>query len=153
MSVPWAGLALMRVLARRLCGSGGALLVIDYGHVRPGFGDTLQALSGHRFADPLDAPGEADLTHHVDFAALAQAARAEGAAVHGPVEQQDFLLDLGLQARADRLKAAASEPQAAAIDAAVARLTEPGRAGMGSLFKVLAVSGPDLGPLPGLPGA
>ncbi|MDP4006848.1 class I SAM-dependent methyltransferase [Methylobacterium sp. NEAU K] len=153
LSVPGTGLTLIRALARRLSATGGVLLAIDYGHARPGFGDTLQALSGHRFADPLAAPGEADLTHHVDFAALARAARAEGAAVHGPVEQRDFLLALGLQARAERLKTRATEAQAAAIDAALERLTEAGRAGMGSLFKVLAVSGPDLGPLPGFAGA
>jgi NADH dehydrogenase [ubiquinone] 1 alpha subcomplex assembly factor 7 len=151
MSVPTAGLALIRGLARRLRAAGGALLVIDYGHVRPGFGDTLQALSGHSFADPLAAPGQVDLTHHVDFAALVQAARTEGADVHGPVEQREFLFSLGLLARAERLKARATEAQAAEIGQALARLTEPGERGMGSLFKVLAVSGPGLGPLPGLP--
>ena len=153
MSVPAAGLGLIRTLARRLCASGGVLLAIDYGHARPGFGDTLQALSGHAFADPLAAPGTADLTHHVDFAALARAARAEGAAVRGPVEQRDFLFALGLGARAERLKARASGAQAAEIDAAVARLTDPAARGMGSLFKVLAVSGPTVGPLPGFPDA
>ncbi|WP_457104817.1 class I SAM-dependent methyltransferase [Methylobacterium sp. P5_C11] len=153
MSVPAAGLALMRRLAGRLRTTGGALLAIDYGHVRPGFGDTLQALAGHRLTDPLSAPGAADLTHHVDFAALARAARAEGAAIHGPVDQGNFLAALGLGARADRLKARATAAQSAAIDAAVARLTDPRVGSMGSLFKVLAVSGPTIGPLPGFPEA
>ncbi len=151
MSVPAVGLGLIRTLARRLRAEGGALLAIDYGHVRPGFGDTLQALSGHRFADPLAEPGAADLTHHVDFAALARAAQVEGTAVHGPVDQRDFLFALGLGPRADRLKARATTAQAEAIDTAVARLTDAGRTGMGHLFKVLGVSGPALGPLPGFP--
>ena len=149
LSVPAAGLALTRALARRLVAEGGVLLVVDYGHIRPGFGDTLQALSGHGFVDPLAAPGAADLTHHVDFGALAHAARAEGADVRGPVDQRDFLLALGLEARAERLKARATSAQAAGIDAAANRLTDPGRLGMGRLFKVLAMSGPQLGPLPG----
>ena len=153
LSVPGVGLGLMRQLARRLRESGGALLAIDYGHSRPGFGDTLQALSGHRFTDPLAAPGDADLTHHVDFAALAKAAQAEGATVHGPVAQRDFLLALGLNARAERLKARATPAQAAAIDAAAERLTDASPTGMGNLFKVLAVTGPGLGPLPGFPEA
>ncbi|MDP4024091.1 SAM-dependent methyltransferase [Methylobacterium sp. NEAU 140] len=153
MSVPGPALDLVRGLARRFHEQGGALLAIDYGHVRPGFGDTLQALAGHRFADPLAAPGAADLTAHVDFAALAGAARAEGAAVHGPVAQGDFLLALGLAERAARLRARADAAQAAAIDAAVARLTDPGERGMGRLFKVMAVAAPGLGPLPGLPEA
>jgi NADH dehydrogenase [ubiquinone] 1 alpha subcomplex assembly factor 7 len=151
LSVPAAGLAVMRALAQRFQDTGGVLLAIDYGHVRPGFGDTLQAVAGHRFADPLAAPGEADLTHHVDFAALARAASSCRARVHGPVDQGDFLSDLGLRARAERLKARATAIQAAEIDRAVDRLTEPGPRGMGSLFKVLAVSGPALGPLPGFP--
>jgi len=153
LSVPGVGLGLMRLLAHRMREAGGALLAIDYGHVRPGFGDTLQALSGHRFADPLAAPGEADLTHHVDFAALANAAHTEGAIVHGPVAQRDFLLALGLNARAEHLKTRATAVQAAAVDSAVRRLTDGSRGGMGSLFKVLAVSGRDHGPLPGFPEA
>ncbi|TXN74571.1 class I SAM-dependent methyltransferase [Methylobacterium sp. WL18] len=149
LSVPGAGLALMRTLTRRLRASGGTLLAIDYGHVRPGFGDTLQALAGHRFANPLAAPGEADLTHHVDFAALARAARAEEATILGPVEQREFLVALGLLERAERLKASATATQAKAIDSAVERLTDAGPTGMGRLFKVLAVTGRDLGQLPG----
>ena len=149
MSVPGAGLDLMRQLARRIRETGGALLVVDYGHARPGFGDTLQAVAHHRFADPLEAPGEADLTVHVDFSALAQAATAQGAAVHGPVEQRDFLLALGLRERAERLKARARPDHICAIDAALDRLTDAGARGMGRLFKVLAVGAPGLGSLPG----
>ncbi|WP_375466258.1 class I SAM-dependent methyltransferase [uncultured Methylobacterium sp.] len=153
MTLPTAVLDLTRSLARRLGDQGGALLAIDYGHVRPGFGDTLQAVAGHRFVGPLDAPGEADLTVHVDFSAVARAARAEGAAIHGPVDQRDFLRALGLAERRDRLKARATPAQAAAIDAAAARLTDPSRRGMGSLFKAMAVSAPGLPPLPGFPKA
>ena len=149
MSLPSAGLGLMRGLAGRLARTGGALLAIDYGHARPGFGDTLQALSGHRFTDPLAAPGEADLTAHVDFSAYAAAARSVGAAIQGPVDQRDFLRALGLAQRVERLKLRANPTQTEAIDAAAARLTDAGRRGMGSLFKAMAVSDPRLGPLPG----
>lgn len=151
LTLPSQGLAVMRDLGRRLVARGGALLVIDYGHDRPGFGDTFQAVAGHRFADPLSRPGEADLTLHVDFGALARAAGAEGLAVHGPVTQRDFLLALGLAARAERLKARATPDQARAIDAAALRLTDPDPRGMGALFKVLCAGHPALGPLPALP--
>lgn len=151
VSVPGPALELVRAMAKRIRAQGGVLLMFDYGHVRPGFGDTLQALAGHAFADPLAAPGEADLTCHVDFAALALAARDAGAAIHGPVDQGDFLIALGLRERAARLKLRADEAQAEAIDAALARLTDDNPEGMGRLFKVMAVAAPDLGPLPGLP--
>ena len=151
LTLPSAALGAMRDLARRLVRDGGALLAIDYGHTDAGFGDTLQAVAGHAFTDPLTRPGEADLTVHVDFAALARAAAAAGASVHGPVTQRDFLLALGIEARAARLKARADAHQTAAIDAAVARLTDSSPRGMGALFKVLGVSHPAFTVLPALP--
>ena len=149
LTLPSAALTITRALARRIARQGGLLLAIDYGHADPGFGDTLQAVAGHAFADPFAAPGKADLTTHVDFSALARAAQAEGARVAGPVAQRDLLLALGLRQRAERLKASARPGQAAAIDAAVARLTEPGRRGMGALFKALCVVHPSLPTPPG----
>ena len=52
--------------------------------------------------------------------------------VHGPIDQGDFLLRLGIEARADALKAAALPEKKAEIEAAVARLTQGGRTGMGA---------------------
>ncbi|MCJ2083584.1 class I SAM-dependent methyltransferase [Methylobacterium sp. J-090] len=151
LTLPGAALDIVRTLARRLARDRGALLAIDYGHARPGFGDSLQAVAQHRFVDPLAAPGEADLTTHVDFSALARAASAEGARVHGPIDQRDFLQALGLRERAEHLSTKATPQQAVRIAAAVARLTDPTRRGMGSLFKVMAVSDPALPALPGFP--
>jgi NADH dehydrogenase [ubiquinone] 1 alpha subcomplex assembly factor 7 len=127
----------------------GAALIIDYGHARHGLGETLQAVAGHSFADPLRAPGQADLTAHVDFEALALCAEIIGARSHGPVSQRDFLQRLGIDKRAAALKARAAPEKAVAIDSALARLTAPGPKGMGELFKVLAFADPKLGPLPG----
>ena len=73
----------MALLGARLARDGGAALVIDYGRDKPGFGDTLQAVRRTRYADPLRQPGEADLTAHVDFAALARAAADAGARPRG----------------------------------------------------------------------
>jgi SAM-dependent MidA family methyltransferase len=70
--------------------------------------------------------------------------------VQGPVTQGRFLSELGIEARAEALRKGASGEQAANITAAVARLTESGRTGMGDLFKVMAICDPKLGPLPGL---
>ncbi len=143
----WRADTLVLDLARRVR-EGGAALIVDYGHYPSGIGDTLQAMRGHSFADPLAAPGSADITAHVDFDALARAAESIGTAVHGPVTQRDFLLHLGIEARAQALKAAASGERRAEIDAALARLTQTGRTGMGELFKVIALSDPSAGPLP-----
>lgn len=153
MTLPSAALEIVRSLARRLVADRGAALIIDYGHVRSGFGDSLQAMRGHGFVPPLATPGEADLTTHVDFSALGRAARAEGATLHGPADQRDVLAALGLRERAERLGRDASPAQRDAITAAVARLTDPSRRGMGSLFKAMAFSHPSLTALPGLPTA
>ena len=138
------------LLARRIAEHGGAALVIDYGHAASSFGDTLQAVRGHRFVSPLESPGEADLTTQVDFAAVAVSAQRQGAAVHGPVGQGDLLRFLGIEQRAARLKGKATPQQAADIDAALVRLTAPDQ--MGELFKVLAIADPKLGTLPGFDG-
>ena len=89
----------------------------------------------------LDDPGEADLSARVDFATVARTAREAGATVHGPVGQGDFLLALGIEARAAALAEGAGEAQRAAIETALGRLVGGGE--MGSLFKVLAIAGPD----------
>lgn len=140
-----ASVAILRELAARIVTQGGALLAIDYGYEGPLAGDTLQALHRHRFADPFEAPGEQDLTAHVDFAALADAARAESAVAHLMICQGALLAALGIRARAEALTRATPE-RAAEIEAARARLTEPAQ--MGTLFKALAVTAPRW-PIPG----
>jgi SAM-dependent MidA family methyltransferase len=137
-----AGDALIADIATRIVEHGGAALVIDYGHAETAFGDTLQSVSAHHYADPLAAPGEADLTAHVDFAALARSAQAAGAAVHGPITQRDFLLPLGLLERAGQLGANADLTTREALRTAVERLA--GKDQMGTLFKVMAITRPGI---------
>ncbi|WP_073131641.1 class I SAM-dependent methyltransferase [Muricoccus roseus] len=138
--------AIAAALGARLAGQGGAALFIDYGPERSGPGDSLQAIRNRAPADPLADPGSADLTAHVDFAALAAAARAAGAGVHGPIPQGVFLARLGLHSRAAAL--AASDPGRGArhVEAAM-RLTAP--EAMGRLFKALVLCHPGLSTPPG----
>jgi NADH dehydrogenase [ubiquinone] 1 alpha subcomplex assembly factor 7 len=138
--------AIARALGERLARGGGAALILDYGTDTPATGDSLQALRDGRPADPLADPGAADLTAHVDFAALAAAARAGGAAAWGPVPQGRFLAELGLYRRTDAL-ARANPGRALALVDAAQRLAEPGR--MGRLFKALALCHPALPAPPG----
>ena len=137
----------LAALSRRIVGQGGAALFLDYGPSRSAPGETLQALRDGQPADPLADPGEADLTAHVDFAALARVARQNGAAVHGPKPQGPFLAALGLFQRTDRLAQGQPPARALALVQAAQRLAEPDR--MGRLFKALAVCHPDLPTPPG----
>jgi SAM-dependent MidA family methyltransferase len=136
-------------IASRVRDQDGAALIIDYGHVRSDAGDTFQAIARHSFTDPLKDPGQADVTAHVDFEALARAAEDMGARVHGPVTQGEFLSRLGIETRAETLMAKADQEIAEDIAAAMKRLVGGGRGGMGSMFKVLAVSEPHLAVLAG----
>jgi SAM-dependent MidA family methyltransferase len=134
-----ASIATVRRLADRLNRQGGAALIIDYGHDRSSAGDTLQAVRLHDYADPWLEPGESDLTAHVDFESLAGAAAEAGVRVHGPVAQGEWLLSLGIDARAEAL--ARSDPRRSEeLRTARDRLVSPEQ--MGRLFRVMGLSAP-----------
>jgi SAM-dependent MidA family methyltransferase len=131
-----------RELGRRFAVSPGIALIIDYGHATSALGDTLQAVRRHKFCSILDRPGEADLTSHVDFESLGHALKQGGALPHGPITQRQFLLSMGLEARAALLTQKAKIPERNVIGRAVERLA--GENQMGNLFKVLAATSPGL---------
>ena len=131
-----ASIGIAAEIGERLQRYGGAALVIDYGHSGPVIGDTLQAVRDHGFTDPLSDAGEADLTAHVDFSALAVAA---GVRCHGPLSQSALLTGLGLQERTATLAGRATPEQARLLHSGTERLIAPDA--MGSLFKALALSG------------
>jgi SAM-dependent MidA family methyltransferase len=145
----WRPDAEIMKIATRVRDQDGAALIIDYGHLRSDAGDTFQAIARHSFTDPLKNPGQADVTAHVDFEALVRAVEDLGAAAHGPVPQGDFLRRLGIETRAVTLMAKASHEVSEDISGALKRLIGGGRGGMGSMFKVLAVSEPHLTALAG----
>jgi SAM-dependent MidA family methyltransferase len=137
--------AIAAEFGRRIASQGGVAIVVDYGGWG-GTGDTFQAVRGHRTVDPLAEPGAADLTAHVDFAALAAAAAP--AVATGLVPQGVLLERLGITARSEALRRAAPDSDArAAIAAAHRRLTHPDE--MGSLFQALAFHAPGIPPPPG----
>ena len=133
----------MQRLARKVALQGGAILALDYGYGRTQTGETLQAVKSHAFAELLDAPGEADISAHVNFEVLGDAAKAAGLAVAPLANQGDFLIRLGLGERAKAL--ARSNPgEAANIARAIERLTAPDQ--MGTLFKAFCAHSPGLRP-------
>lgn len=135
---------IMQALGQRIADHGGAALIVDYGDWRS-LGDTLQALQRHAPVDPLASPGEADLTAHVDFEAIATAAPC----AHTRLTPQGVFLErLGITARAQQLAAGL---QGAALESHVAahrRLTHPEE--MGTLFKVLGLLPEGAPPIAGL---
>ena len=129
-------------VAARVARNQGAALLIDYGHKATAVGETLQAVKKHKPCGVLETPGEADLTAHVDFAAVAKAARTEGALVLGPLEQGIWLERLGIKLRGLQLAKDKAPEIARAVESGVRRLVAPDA--MGALFKVMAISHPAL---------
>jgi SAM-dependent MidA family methyltransferase len=127
-------------IATCLAAKGGIGLFIDYGHERSAPGDTLQGVRGHRFAPVLADPGEQDLTSHVDFEAVAKTAKNAGAPVTAVVPQGEWLIRLGIEARAQALSRA-NPDRANDVQSALERLTASDQ--MGTMFKVLAIHSPD----------
>jgi SAM-dependent MidA family methyltransferase len=123
-----------------------AALIVDYGYGEDGYGDTLQAVRGHSYADPLADPGTSDLSAHVNFAELTRMAAESRLAAWGPLPQGEFLLALGLEARLQRLISSARAEQREALVMGARRLTDPYQ--MGALFKAMALTGPGLAPPP-----
>ena len=134
-----ASAALVEALAGRLTRQGGAALFIDYGHLAPRTGSTLQAVRAHEKVDPLAYPGEADLTAHVDFPALAKVAQKAGAGWLSATTQGRWLTALGIEQRAAALARSNSD-----IHAARDRLVQADE--MGNLFKVMAFGNGDWPP-------
>jgi NADH dehydrogenase [ubiquinone] 1 alpha subcomplex assembly factor 7 len=134
--------SLTEAIAQCLVAHGGRALVIDYGHLHSGFGDTLQSVRNHAYWPALASPGKADITAHVNFDRLLARAFAAGAAAHGPVAQGVFLERLGIAARLERLSVGKSAEEARDLFAGAHRISSPAQ--MGELFKALCVSSPGL---------
>ncbi len=130
--------ALIEQIAQRGAHGPQAALFIDYGHAEAPIGDTLQAVTAHRYAGVFDAPGAHDLTAHVDFRALARAAHEAGLRTFGPMAQGRFLLQLGMETRCRRLVHQATQEQRQAIMSGARRLVDPMQ--MGELFKAMALT-------------
>lgn len=136
------GKAVMALVGERLGRDRGAALVIDYGSDKPGIGDTLQAVRQHKYESPFASPGEADVTCHVDFTALARTASQAGLEPRPVMGQGEFLIRLGLVERANVLGRDKDVKTRNQIAGAIERLAGP--KAMGTLFKVLAVASPGL---------
>ena len=132
--------AAVAAIAAHLVRHGGVALLIDYGHARSAPGNTLQAVRDHRFADPLADPGEQDLTAHVDFESVADAAHRAGAAVTSLAPQGEWLARIGIVQRAELL-IRQNPDRASDIGSALTRLTATDQ--MGEMFKVIALHSPD----------
>jgi NADH dehydrogenase [ubiquinone] 1 alpha subcomplex assembly factor 7 len=132
--------AVMEDVALRIASQGGGALFIDYGYAESANGSSLQAVRAHQKVDPFTAPGEADLTALVDFAALVPVVQGAGCRWLGTVPQGQWLRAMGIDARTEALSRAVPD-QTESLCAARDRLTAPEQ--MGDLFKVFGLTATD----------
>ena len=123
----------MARLARHVARFGGGVLICDYGKAGRQ-DDSLQAVRAHKVVPVLNRPGLSDISHLVDFSALARCAETQGARLVGPVEQGRFLSELGIEKRAEALRRKNNPKRDRALSAALDRLCAPQH--MGRLFKI-----------------
>jgi len=133
-------------LIRALAARNAVALFIDYGAATGAPAETVQAIRNGAYANPLEHPGDSDITAQVDFAALAREAANAGAAPHGPIPQNRFLTALGLFQRSDAL-AQKHPAMTENLKRSARRLTAP--EAMGTLFKAFAISPQNFPALPG----
>ncbi len=128
--------AIMQQICGHLKAHGGALIVADYGYTKAAPGETLQAVKNHAYVDVLATPGEADLTAHVNFEALATIAKRHQ--LHTRLQTQgDFLHENAAEFRAAALCKGRDAGQQAEIVQGLERLMAPHQ--MGELFKVMTI--------------
>ncbi len=125
---------IMQTISARIASRGGAAIIVDYGNWRSR-GDTFQAVQKHISVNPLDDPGQVDLTAHVDFEALA--ASAPDVSVTALATQGDLLNRLGIQTRSQQLAQNLTGDALINQQTAHTRLTDPKK--MGTLFKAIAL--------------
>lgn len=145
-----AGINLMRDIALRVKEQRGAALIVDYGYDCYGYKNTLQALKKHQYHPVLETPGEADVTAHVDFLSLIDAADCCEVDVYGAIPQSTLLSRLGIELRAKALLDRADANQQQEIVSSVKRLMAPEE--MGILFKAIAVVAPGMSAPPAFEG-
>jgi NADH dehydrogenase [ubiquinone] 1 alpha subcomplex assembly factor 7 len=133
-------------MANHLAAYGGACLIIDYGRNGQS-GDSLQAVANHQPVDVFYQPGNADLSHWVDFSAIHRAAKEGGARLIGPITQGEFLRNIGIIQRGEAAAKLADAATRRSLFAAVDRLVSNQQ--MGSAFKVALMLPPGNGSPPG----
>jgi SAM-dependent MidA family methyltransferase len=143
IEVPVVAQDWMRQIARNI--ERGVFVIIDYGYTRSQqlagrHRGTLMSYCHHSASsDPYQAPGEQDLTAHVNFTALAATCEQEGMQVEKPRTQSQFLMGIGEKNQfADAFEDCSLPQERAKVALQLKHLVTP--VGMGETFQVLIAS-------------
>ncbi len=124
-------------IIKRILEQGGIFLIIDYALNKKDIFGSLQAVKDHKYINPLLEPGECDLSTKVDFKLIIKIAKELKANVFGPIEQKDFLENLGINIRCQQLIKNNPDRKELILNDCK-RLTSERE--MGSLFKAMVIT-------------
>ena len=134
-------LATCEEIAAKVCKSGGAALLVDYG-ANATSSDSLRGFKDHETTNILSLPGLVDTTADVDFDACGRVAARRGAKVVGAIPQAEFLIKMGVVERAEQLISLESttEEEQASLVSSLSFLVDEHK--MGERFKVMTILPP-----------
>ena len=131
------GLDYLRNITKIIKKNTGGLLLIDYGYNEKKMKNTLQAISDHKFAKILENIGNADITHNINFDFFRRIIKKIGGLQSNLTTQKEFLLQMGINERAEIISKNQSFLKKTDIYFRLKRLVDEKY--MGKLFKFMLI--------------
>jgi cyclopropane-fatty-acyl-phospholipid synthase len=132
---PTLAIKYLKIIAKKICKHNGALLTFDYGYTGKKNKGTLQSIKNHKYINILKDPGNADITHHINYNLFSKILKQNNLKVEKVVNQSEFLQKLGIIQRANLLSKKMNFNEKANMFFRLKRLLDFNQ--MGSLFKVM----------------
>ena len=132
---PTVAIEYLKIIAKKINKYNGALLTFDYGYTEKKNQDTLQSIKRHKYINIFNEPGNADITHHINYELFLEILKRNKLEVKKIVTQGEFLQKLGIIERANILSKKISFKAKADMFYRLKKLLHYKE--MGNLFKVL----------------
>ena len=124
----------INLIAKKIKKYNGGLLTLDYGHTEIKNHNTLRSISNHKYIDILLKPGDADITHNINYNLFLNILRNNNLQVEKIVTQNEFLQKLGIIERANILSKKMNFKKKAEMFYRLKKLIDHKE--MGNIFKV-----------------
>ena len=128
----------LKNISKKINNKKGALLIIDYGYLEDSMKDTLMAIKKHKITELFNEFGNSDITYKLNFKLLKKITNILKLKCQGITTQRNFLMNLGIQQRAEIISRNLPFSKKADIYYRLKRLIDKNQ--MGDLFKVMLIT-------------